>query len=139
MRYRTETSGYIIKLAIDDEIGSSLIEFAAREKIDAAHFWGIGAAKGIILGSYDITDKVYHKMELPGVWEIASLAGNLARTEEGPILHIHGVFSDEKCQTRGGHVFSMTCAATVEIYLVNLSAGLVREYDEVTGLKLLNI
>jgi predicted DNA-binding protein with PD1-like motif len=139
MRYRAEPNGYIIKLSIDDEIGSSLIEFGRQERIDSAHFWGIGAAKDIVLGSYDLQLKTYRKAELAGIWEIASLTGSLARTEDGPILHIHGVFSDEDCTARGGHVFTLACAATVEIFLVALSPGLVRRYDEVTGLKLLDL
>jgi len=139
MRYRKEDHGYLIKLSVGDEIGPSIIEFGTHTGIDAAHFWGIGAAREIVLGSYDIERKVYLKKSLEGVWEIASLTGSLARTEEGPILHIHGVFSDEECKTCGGHVFSLVCAATVEIYLVPLVSGLTRRYDEQTGLKLLDL
>ena len=139
MRYRTQGQGYIIQLAIGEEIGSTLIEFAAGENIGAAHFWGIGAAREIVLGSYDIERKVYRKKALEGIWEIASLTGSLAQTEDGPILHIHGVFSDEDCRTCGGHVFSLVCAATVEIFLVTLPAGLTRRHDEQTGLKLLDL
>lgn len=139
MRCRTQEQSHLIQLAIGEEIGSSLIEFAAGHGVDAAHFWGIGAAREIVLGSYDIGRKVYRKAALEGVWEIASLTGSLARTDEGPILHIHGVFSDEDCTTRGGHVFSLVCAATVEIFLVPLPSGLVRRYDERTGLKLLDL
>ena len=139
MRYRAQENGYIIQLAIGEEIGSSLVEFGARQTIDAAHFWGIGAAREIVLGSYDIERKVYHKKTLEGVWEIASLTGSLAQTDEGPILHIHGVFSDEDCRTCGGHVFNLVCAATVEIFLVPLPSGLTRRHDEHTGLKLLDL
>jgi predicted DNA-binding protein with PD1-like motif len=139
MQYRAETNGYVIKLSIDDEIQSSLTQFAARESIEAAHFWGIGAAKDIVIGSYDLQSRTYRKVELAGVWEIASLTGSLARAEDGPILHIHGVFSDEQCQTRAGHVFCLVCAATVELFLVGLEPGLSRKYDERTGLKLLDL
>lgn len=139
MRYRAQGHGYIIQLAIGEEIGSSLVEFGARQTVDAAHFWGIGAAREIVLGSYDIERKVYHKKILEGVWEIASLTGSLAQTDGGPILHIHGVFSDEDCRTSGGHVCNLVCAATVEIFLVPLPAGLTRRHDEQTGLKLLDL
>jgi hypothetical protein len=139
MRYRAETNGYIVKLSVDDEIQSSLLQFAKAEGIDSAHFWGIGAAKGIVLGSYDLETKTYRKTELPGIWEIASLTGSLAQADGGPILHVHGVFSDEGCGTRGGHVFSLVCAATVELFLVALSPPLARRYDEPTGLKLLDL
>jgi len=139
MRYLRQANEYIIKLSIDDELLSSLIDFGAAESIGAAHFWGIGAARDIVVGSYDLHDRVYRKVELDGVWEVASLTGSLARTDEGPILHVHGVFSDESCQTRGGHVFRLVCAATVEIFLVPLAPGLSRKHDEQTGLKLLDL
>jgi uncharacterized protein len=139
MRYRTQGHGYVIQLAIGEEIGPTLIEFAAGEKTEAAHFWGIGAAHQIVLGSYDLENKVYLKKALEGIWEIASLTGSLAQTDGGPILHIHGVFSDEDCRTSGGHVFNLVCAATVEIFLVPLPAGLTRRHDEHTGLKLLDL
>lgn len=139
MRYREDQRGYILRLLIGDEIGSSLTEFAAARQIEAAHFWGIGAAEQIVLGSYDLERKAYRKKTLGGVWEIASLTGSLAQTEEGPILHIHGVFSDEQCRTKAGHVFSLVCAATVEVFLVPFSVSLVRRYDEETGLKLLDL
>lgn len=139
MRYRTQEQGYIVQLSIGEEIQASLIEFAAGQKIAAAHFWGIGAAREIVVGSYDLEQKAYRKKTLEGIWEIASLTGSLAHTEEGPILHIHAVFSDEQCRTCGGHVFNLVCAATVEVFLVALPAGLTRRYDEETGLKLLDL
>jgi predicted DNA-binding protein with PD1-like motif len=139
MRYRAQGHGYVIQLAIGEEIGSTLVGFAAGEKIGAAHFWGIGAAHQIVVGSYDLEHKVYLKKALEGVWEIASLTGSLAQAEDGPILHIHGVFSGEDCRTCGGHVFNLVCAATVEIFLVPLPAGLTRRHDEQTGLKLLDL
>jgi predicted DNA-binding protein with PD1-like motif len=139
MRYLRQANEYIVKLSIDDELQSSLVELGQAELIDAAHFWGIGAAKDIVVGSYDLKERAYRKVELEGVWEIASLTGSLAQTDEGPILHVHGVFSDEGCQTRGGHVFRLVCAATVELFLVPLAPGLCRKYDDQTGLKLLDL
>ncbi len=139
MRYLRQANEYIVKLSIDDELQSSLIALGEAESITAAHFWGIGAAKDIVVGSYDLKDRAYRKVELAGVWEIASLTGSLAHTDEGPILHVHGVFSDEGCQTRGGHVFRLVCAATVELFLVPLAPGMTRNYDEQTGVKLLEL
>ena len=139
MRYLAHENGYIMKLFVNEKLQESLFDFSARENVAAAHLWGIGAAKDIVLGSYDLANRTYLKRTLSGIWEIASLTGSLARTEEGPILHIHGVFSDEKCATLGGHVFSLVTAATVEIYLVPVTPGLTRKYDEETGLKLLDL
>jgi predicted DNA-binding protein with PD1-like motif len=139
MHYRALSDGYIVQLSIDEPIEPALVEFGRLERVDSAHLWGIGAAKEIVLGSYDLRGRTYRKVELDGIWEIASLAGTLAAGDEGPILHLHGVFSDESCRTFGGHVFSLTCAATVELYLVSLSPALTRKYDDVTGLKLLDL
>jgi uncharacterized protein len=139
MNYIQDKQGYLITLHVDEELFRSIIELSAERGIDSAHLWGIGAAKDIVLGSYDLEHKSYHKKELPGVWEIASLTGNLARDEKGPMLHVHGVFSDSQCAAVGGHVFSLTTAATVEIFLVPIGHVLTRKYDDRTGLKLLDL
>ena len=139
MRYRKEREGYLIRLDIEEKVEESLIDLTRRDGIDAAHFWGIGAVKDIVLGYYDLSDKTYRRSDLPGTRELVSLTGSLAQTPEGPILHIHAVLADEKHRTVGGHVFSLTVAATVEIYLTTLYGGLMRRYDDRTGLKLLDV
>jgi predicted DNA-binding protein with PD1-like motif len=139
MRYRSERQGYLIRCDLDEKVEKCLIDFSEREGIAAAHFWGIGAVKEVVLGAYDVANKTYLTRRIEGTWELLSLIGSLARTDEGPILHMHAVLGDAECRTIGGHVFSLTIAAAGEIYLVAFPGELVRKYDDLTGLKLLDI
>jgi predicted DNA-binding protein with PD1-like motif len=139
MRYRSEPQGYLIRCDLGEKIEACLLGFSEREGIAAAHFWGIGAVTEVVLGSYDIENKEYRTRRFEGTWELLSLIGTLARTDEGPILHMHAVLGDAECRTVGGHVFSLTVAAAGEIYLVSLAGDLTRKHDDLTGLKLLDI
>jgi predicted DNA-binding protein with PD1-like motif len=139
LKYRKEESGYLIRLSKGDILFDSIISFGESEKIDSAFFSGIGAVEDVVLGYYDLKKKEYIKREFDGIWELVSLTGNLAKADDGLIIHAHGVLSDPGSKTIGGHVFGFTTAATVEIYLVPLKAGLERKFDEETGLKLLDI
>ena len=139
MKYRREESGYLIRLSRGDRLFDSIISFGESEKIDSAFFSGIGAVEDVVLGYYDLKKKEYMKKEFDGIWELVSLTGNFAKADDGPIIHAHGVLSDPRSKTIGGHIFGFTTAATVEIYLVPLKAGLERVFDQETGLKLLDI
>ena len=139
MKYRKEKSGYLIRLSRGDRLFDSIISFGESEKIDSAFFWGIGAVEDVVLGYYDLKKKEYIKRVFDGIWELVSLTGNLAKAEDDPIIHAHGVLSDPDNKTIGGHIFGFTTAATVEVYLVPLKSGLERVFDDETGLKLLDI
>lgn len=139
MRIREEKNGLLIRLDVGDPLFDSIYDFAKEAGIEAAFLWGMGAVKDITLGFYDLQNKKYVKNRYEGIWELVSLTGNLARTDEGAFVHAHAVLSDNGNDTIGGHVFSMVTAATVEIYLIPLSPGLKRKHDETTGLKLLYI
>jgi len=139
LKYRKEESGYLIKLSRGDILFESILSFGKSEGVDSAFFWGIGAVEDVVLGYYDLENKEYIKRDFPGVWELVSLTGNLAKADDGPIIHAHGVLSDPDNKTISGHIFGIKIAATVEIYLVPLKSGLERKFDEETGLKLLEI
>jgi predicted DNA-binding protein with PD1-like motif len=139
MLIRNEESAFLIRLDLGEPILDSIIDLAKKRGIEASFLWGLGAVKDITLGYYDIENKRYIKNGYDGVWELISLTGNLAATDEGKFVHAHALLSNSANETIGGHVFTMTTAATVEIYLIPLKPGLERKYDKTTGLKLLDI
>lgn len=139
IRDEKEENGFLIRLDLGEPVLDSIIDFAKGRGIEAALLWGLGAVKEVTLGYYDIENKKYVKNKYDGAWELLSLTGNLARTDEGEFVHAHAVLSNAANETIGGHVFSMATAATVEVYLVPINPGLRRKYDEITGLKLLDI
>lgn len=126
----------------------TLTKFVVAKKIKGAFLFGLGAAKDLTLGYYDLAKKAYLRRFFPGEWEITNLVGNIAWLEDiapsvhrakagDPILHIHVVLSSTNFNTVGGHLFSGTVTATCEILVIVLAAKLRRAFDSTTGLNLL--
>jgi len=150
MKVKKLGTHYIIRLDSGEEIVKTLTEFAQAKKIKSAFLLGLGAAKELTLGFYDLEKKAYIRRFFPTEWEITNLVGNIAWLEEAkqsvhqakrdePILHIHIVLSSSNFNTIGGHLFSGTVTATCEILIMVLDAKLKRSRDSATGLNLLTI
>ncbi|MBI4159907.1 DNA-binding protein [Candidatus Wolfebacteria bacterium] len=75
---------YVLRFDKGDEAIEGLAQFAEQEKINAAAFWGIGAAQGTTLSYYDLNQKKYQDKELNERLEIASLIGNVATMRDTP-------------------------------------------------------
>jgi hypothetical protein len=132
-----EKNKYILRFDRGQEIVSGLENFCAENKIQSAFFIGLGAAQRIKLAFYDLKAKKYEDKEVKQDLEIASLSGNVAQMDSKYIIHCHGVFSDEKNKTVGGHVKEMEISATCEIFLAAFEKEIDRKYDNGTGLNLM--
>ena len=66
------------------------------------------------------------------------MSGNVAWSENKPIVHAHGIFSDEFYQTFGGHIAKLIISVTGEAIIDWLPVKITKKYDEETGLKLLS-
>jgi len=65
--------------------------------------------------------------------------GNVSLKDGEPFVHAHAVLSDEKGNTRAGHLLEGIVFAA-EVHLSQLEGPkLERKYDEVTGLSLWDI
>lgn len=139
MRYTKPTADtFVLVLDQDDLFIASLQEFCTEQKIANGHFTGIGAVRDITCGYYDLENREYHFSEYPDLVEVVSLTGNIMYKDDAPFVHAHGVFSDTKNQTFGGHIQEMAVGVTLEITLQRFATNLVRTYDENTGLYLID-
>ncbi len=100
---------------------SSIRQFAEKNQVASASFYGIGAADRVkvgvyseSLGSYLFTDYRVHM-------EISSLTGNIFPHEGKPFVHAHGVFSSSGGMSLGGHVAECEIARVCEIHLTKLA------------------
>ena len=128
---------YVLKVEVDKDVMDELKVFCREQKIEAASFFGIGAAKEIGIAWYNIHDKEYKKREIQQELEIISLLGNVAVGNGEVIVHAHGSFSDENMQLIGGHVNKLIVSAECEIVLQKLEGKIEKTYDEETGLNLM--
>ena len=109
----------------------------AKERNKSFHFSMIGAGVPIELGYFHPEKKQYFSQEFKDEsFEILSCTGSVAWFENEPIVHAHGVFSNEKYECFGGHVNKLIISLTGEVMLDWLPEKIAKKYDEETGLKL---
>ncbi|MFA7309309.1 MAG: PPC domain-containing DNA-binding protein [Candidatus Paceibacterota bacterium] len=141
MQVRDAGTGFVIKLERGEDVIPTLTDFCTRRGIRAAVFQGIGAVERVKIGYYDLRKKEYFFRDEPGVFEVASMQGNVALVDGKPFIHAHAVLSrcDESCACIGAHIKEAFVAVTLEIYLTPLDIAISRKPDESIGLKLLDL
>lgn len=141
MKFKKTDHGYAIALARGEELIATLTKFCADNDIEGATFTGIGAVERVKIGYYDLPKRAYFFRDEPGVFEVASMQGNVALVERKPFIHAHAVLSrcDETCECIGAHIKEAYVAVTLEVFLTPLGVSLSRKLDDNIGLKLFDL
>lgn len=127
----------VIRLETGEECLGAL-KVLALEKNASFNFSVIGAAATVELGYYHLEEQRYFSREFGSSHiEVISVVGNVAWDEAEPIVHAHGVFSNEKYECFGGHVMKIIISATGEVAIDWLPEKINKKHDPKTGLKLL--
>ncbi len=94
---------------------------------------GIGMLKDIELrvfkGKGKYATKVFRKD-----WELVSFSGNIVKTDEDYILHIHSAIADHQYKCFAGHFGGAKVAVTLELFVMGLPLKLLRKKEPETGL-----
>ena len=128
----------VLVLKRGEELHAALARYAETSGLQSAWLSGLGGAGSVTLGFYDINAKSYIWKTYDTPLEIVSLTGNLAFADGQQFWHVHGVFSDAENQTIGGHVKELIVGLTTELHVTSLDQPLLRQFDDETGLKLLD-
>ncbi len=141
MKAKKTEKGHIIKLERGEELIATLTQYCADENIRNAIFQGIGAVERVKIGYYDLGKREYFFRNEPGVFEVASMQGNVALVEGKPFIHAHAVLSrcDGTLECIGAHIKEAYVAVTLEIFMTPLDSAVERKHDDSIGLKLLDI
>lgn len=118
--YQKSNNTYILRLDVGQEICSEIKKFCLEHNIKGASVQGIGFADNIKLGTYNSEKQDYDRFVFEKGHEITSLVGNVTTKGEDLIVHLHGNFSNEKCEIIGGHLFEAMIALTAEIFITEL-------------------
>lgn len=137
MKTKKIDDGYFLRLDKGEEVVRTLVEFIAKEEIQAGAIAGIGALTQVELGYFDRDKKVYNRRKFEGIYELLSLLGNISYADNVPMVHAHCLLGDAEYKIIGGHFFSGIVAVTGEIYIRTFAERLSRELNPETGLKLL--
>ncbi|XVV00865.1 PPC domain-containing DNA-binding protein [Actinosynnema sp. CA-248983] len=96
---------YIVVMDAGDSALDELLAFAREHRLQTASFTAIGAFSDCTLAFYDVDAEQYVDNPVSQQSEVASLTGNVVRTEEGDWqLHAHAVVALRDGTTRGGHL-----------------------------------
>ncbi len=141
--HRENSSGDSAIYTLVFETGESVMEelqsFAEARDLTASHFTGLGAFSEATLAFYDLDEKEYRPIAVDEQAEVASFTGNIARYDGEPRLHVHAVLGRPDGSTVGGHLLDATVRPTLEVTLTETPGRLQRQYDEASGLPLLDL
>tara|TARA_Y100001970_G_C14150549_1_gene812434 strand:+ start:998 stop:1429 length:432 start_codon:yes stop_codon:yes gene_type:complete len=127
-----------IYLSIDkgEEVNASLLMVCEENDIFFGWINGIGAIDNPELGYYDIKSKDYIKKTFKGDFEIVSLIGNMTFKDGQRFIHTHLLFTDEKFNAYGGHLFECRISAAGEFIIFMGNNKIDRKYNNEVGLAL---
>ncbi len=123
----------------EEEVVSSLRNYAAEHALAACSFTAIGAFQTAILGYFDRERKDYQKIPIDEQVEVLSLVGNISQKDGHPKIHAHVVVGKKDGTAHGGHLLAAYVWPTLEVVITETPDYLVRTQDEETGLALLNL
>jgi predicted DNA-binding protein with PD1-like motif len=129
---------FVLKFEPGEKVLEGLRRFALEQGVRGAWLSGIGAVRDAELGWFDPVAKAYATRAFPGPLELLSLAGNLGRAGEEPVVHAHAVGSGRDLAAVGGHLVEAVCAVTVELEVRETGTPLPRALDGRWGLNLLD-
>lgn len=129
----------VIVLPRGERVLDGIAEACRESEIVSGSLMGIGAIELPRLAWFDRWEKAYRERTFEGVWEIASLIGNIAQFEDDVRLHCHAVISDRNCNTHGGHLTAGVVGVTCEVTVVPYADPLMRSMDPECALPLLDL
>jgi predicted DNA-binding protein with PD1-like motif len=129
---------YAVIFRKGDEALSGLTDFAIQNKVQDAHFTGIGAVSGATLAWLDVPKKSYHRIDVKEQAEVLSLIGDVAMFNGKPVVHMHAVLGRHDGSTVGGHVFELNVNPTLEVFVTVDTIPLKKKADDASGMKLID-
>ncbi|MDB6017924.1 MAG: hypothetical protein JWR19_2413 [Pedosphaera sp.] len=134
-----EEKTFALVLATGDEVVSSLLKFAAANRLSAGHFTAIGALSEVTLGYYNLNKKDYKNIPINEQVEVLSLVGNIALDKGRPKVHAHIVIGKSDGTAFGGHLVEARVRPTLEVIIDEEPEHLWRRFDPESGLALIDL
>jgi len=136
MEIITEKSGsYALRFGSGERYPDAYSAFLKKKKIRGGFFTGLGACVNPEISFYSLKRKKYFTKRFRGDFEVLSITGNIAVSNDKVIIHQHVTLGDKKFQATGGHLQNFIVGGTLEIFLTPVPA-LKRKVDSNTGLNL---
>ena len=138
MNYNIDENKIYLSIDKGEKVNATLLKVCEDNNISFGWINGIGAIDNPDVGYYDIKSKKYIKKTFKGDFEIVSLIGNMTFKDGERFIHSHILFTDEKFNAYGGHLFDARISAAGEFIIIMGDEKINRKYDNVVGLALWN-
>ena len=130
---------HVLIFDTNDEVISTLTDFARVQRLAGSHFSAIGAFRDVVLGYFDWQKKDYNKIFVHEQVEVVSLLGDIALGDDGPKIHAHAVVAKADGTALGGHLLEAHVRPTLELVLIESPRHLQRRYDPQSRLALIRL
>lgn len=130
---------YVLVVAAGDDAIEALQGLARDETLSAAQLTGVGAFARATVGWFDRTSKEYHRITIEEQCEVLSLLGDIARGDDGPVVHAHATLGLATGHVRGGHLLKGEARPTLEVVVRESPAQLQKTYRSEVGLALIDL
>jgi hypothetical protein len=128
---------FLVRLPKDEDLLEAMTREFKERSIKKATFTLIGAVTNAVIGFYDNVAREYRNKEFKEMLEIASCIGNVSEKDGDIFVHAHVVLGKQDYSCVGGHLMPGTTIFAAELFGYPVpGAGLVRKFDEPTGLAL---
>jgi hypothetical protein len=122
-----------------DEVMADLKQFAAEQKLQAAHLTGIGAFARVTVAWFDLETKAYQPIEINEQIEVVSLIGDVAESKGKPSIHAHICVAKRDGTAHGGHLQTGIVRPTLELIVIESPAHLRKSFRPEFGLALIDL
>jgi uncharacterized protein len=126
----------IIRLEPGEDILASVGAACRQHDIANAEVTGLGSAEQVTLAHYRRDTQEFTRRSFDGIYEIASLVGNVALIDGQPTLHCHVTIAGPDLAAHAGHLAAGVCSATVELVVRPLDSRYAKRHDDAIGLNL---
>ncbi len=130
---------YVVVCDPGDEAVSVLTEFARSERLEAAQLTAVGAFEHATVGWFDRAAKDYRRIQVDEQCEVLSLIGDVAISQDGPVLHVHVVLGLSDGTTRGGHLLEGRVFPTLEAVVTETPVQLRKVMRPDIGIALIDL
>jgi uncharacterized protein len=131
---------FVLVFATDDELASTLKQFASDQRLSDASFKAIGGLYYARLGWFNWQSKQYEpSVVLDEQLELLSLIGDVALKEGKPEVHAHAIVGKRDGSAHGGHLLEARIRPTCELVLTESPAHLKKEFDAEAGIALIKL
>src|SRR5271167_4247467 len=135
----TDLSTYVMVCDPGDEAFAALTEFAQAEQLEGAQITAVGAFQRATVGWFDRETKEYRHILVDEQCEVLSLVGDVAVSEDGPVVHVHVVLGLSDGTTRGGHLLEGRVFPTLEAVVTENPAYLRKVPRPDIGIALIDL